>query len=222
MSEASANRPAAGAKRTRRSATEVRDLLLDAARELFVSQGYANTATRDIALKAGVSEALLFRHFGNKATLFEKAAFEPFETFISEFVAAWRARTDPHTPDAPTREYIEGLYRLLRENRKLIIALLAADTFEDLVGKDTTNEPASTIGHFLDRLEEIVRIESERFGYEGLDHPLTTRAAFALVLGMATFDPWLFPVGKRRPSEARVFTEMVDFLIHGVGHRSVS
>ena len=61
--------------------------------------------------------------------------------------------------------------------------------------------------------------ESEFFGFSGLDVPVTTRVAFSMVIGMAVFDEWMFPAGKRHPSEARVIEEMVAVLIHGVAHR---
>lgn len=36
---------------------------------LFSSKGYMDTSTKEIALKANVSEALIFKHFGNKDSL---------------------------------------------------------------------------------------------------------------------------------------------------------
>jgi len=54
----------------RRPPGEARRLLLDAARELFARKDYRSTTTREIAESAGVTEYLLFRHFGSKAGLF--------------------------------------------------------------------------------------------------------------------------------------------------------
>src|SRR5437867_11553365 len=76
----------------RRTPDEVRRLLLGSARSLFASRGYAGTSTRDIAVNAGVSEALLFRHFGNKAKLFERAVLDPLNQFIHDYVEEWKAR----------------------------------------------------------------------------------------------------------------------------------
>src|SRR5450631_4259697 len=44
--------------------------ILDAAFELISSKGYLGASTREIALKAGVAEVTLFRHFANKESLF--------------------------------------------------------------------------------------------------------------------------------------------------------
>lgn len=54
----------------RLSAPDRRKKLLTAALELFSRQGYRGTTTREIARRAGVSEALLFRHFPNKEDLY--------------------------------------------------------------------------------------------------------------------------------------------------------
>lgn len=54
----------------RLSAPDRRRKLLTAALELFSRQGYQGTTTREIARRAGVSEALLFRHFASKEDLY--------------------------------------------------------------------------------------------------------------------------------------------------------
>lgn len=54
----------------RLSAADRRKKLLTAALELFAQLGYRGTTTRAIARQAGVSEALLFRHFSTKEELY--------------------------------------------------------------------------------------------------------------------------------------------------------
>jgi AcrR family transcriptional regulator len=57
----------------RRDAAATRQALRDAATELFAERGYDRTTVRDIATRAGVNQALLFRYFGSKEALFEEA-----------------------------------------------------------------------------------------------------------------------------------------------------
>ena len=45
--------------------------ILDAALPLFARKGFAATTTKEIAQAAGVSEALIFKHFPSKASLYE-------------------------------------------------------------------------------------------------------------------------------------------------------
>lgn len=47
--------------------------ILTAAQELFAERGYERATVRDIATRAGVNQALLFRYFGNKDELFRAA-----------------------------------------------------------------------------------------------------------------------------------------------------
>ena len=50
---------------------KARQRILEAAAESFQTLGYARTTTQAIAAKAGVAEVTLFRHFGDKQTLFK-------------------------------------------------------------------------------------------------------------------------------------------------------
>ncbi|HEY0448372.1 TetR/AcrR family transcriptional regulator [Actinophytocola sp.] len=62
-----------GERARRRDATATREALRDAAVELFAERGYDRTTVRDIATRAGVNQALLFRYFGSKEALFAEA-----------------------------------------------------------------------------------------------------------------------------------------------------
>ncbi len=55
----------------RLDSTARRLAILDAALPLFACKGFAATTTKEIAQAAGVSEALIFKHFPSKASLYE-------------------------------------------------------------------------------------------------------------------------------------------------------
>jgi len=206
-----ANGSATGQRRTRRSPAEVRELLLGAARSTFAARGYARSSTRDIADAAGVSEALLFRHFGSKANLFELAILDPFHGFINAYVDGRPADlTDPPPPpEVPSRDYVATLYDLLAQNRELVMALLAARAYEiDLTAKPELSDA-------LDRLQTLVEVELAQRGLTDVDVPITIRVTFAMVVALAVFQDWLFPRDKR-PSKERIVDEMVQFMVHGL------
>lgn len=50
---------------------ETRTKIIDATREIYALKGFRGTTTREVAERAGVNEATLFRHFGNKEALIE-------------------------------------------------------------------------------------------------------------------------------------------------------
>ena len=54
----------------RLSAPFRRQHLISTALELFASQGYEGTTTREIAQRSGVTEAIIFRHFPTKEDLY--------------------------------------------------------------------------------------------------------------------------------------------------------
>lgn len=56
---------------TRLSGTERRERILRAAMAVFSESGFNGVTTRDLARWAGISEALLFRHFPNKKKLYQ-------------------------------------------------------------------------------------------------------------------------------------------------------
>ena len=56
-------------QRTHAGVEETRARILAATREIFERNGTRGTTTREVAERAGVNEATLFRHFGSKAAL---------------------------------------------------------------------------------------------------------------------------------------------------------
>jgi len=54
----------------KRDSAATRVAILAAAQELFAERGYERATVRDIAARAGVNQALLFRYFGSKDELF--------------------------------------------------------------------------------------------------------------------------------------------------------
>ncbi len=72
-------------RRKRLSAEARRRLIIDAARDVFLENGEAGARLRDIADRAGITEAYLYRYFTSKAELYHAAVFEPVERIIDEF-----------------------------------------------------------------------------------------------------------------------------------------
>jgi AcrR family transcriptional regulator len=66
--------------------TEKQEKILQAALELFAREGYHATSTNKVAKHAGVSEGLIFRHFGNKDGLLQAILDEGERRFKALFV----------------------------------------------------------------------------------------------------------------------------------------
>jgi AcrR family transcriptional regulator len=69
--------------------------LLEHAKQLFVTLGYHDTTTEKIAGAAGVSEPVLYRHFGSKKALFLEVLQEIREATLNRWHADTAGLTDP-------------------------------------------------------------------------------------------------------------------------------
>jgi AcrR family transcriptional regulator len=100
-----------------------RERLLYAAREVVEAHGYAGASVAAIALRAGVANGTLYRHFGSKAELF----VEVFRDVCGREVAAMRSAVDLAAGDHVER-VLAPLHLFARralQNRTLAWALLA-------------------------------------------------------------------------------------------------
>jgi AcrR family transcriptional regulator len=192
--------------------------LLEAARDLFSEQGFGNTSTRQIAARAGVPEAALYRHFGSKAGLFREAVFEPFGKFIAEFSAKWSESPPAHTAADVLREYIEGLFRLLRANSAAAMTLLAARAHEP-PGVAVAEGQDRIMLEIIQPLEDLTKSEAAVFGYAGLNPAMSTRASVSMVLAMALFKEWLFDEDTPATDD-EIIDELQSMILHGVAHRT--
>jgi AcrR family transcriptional regulator len=102
---------------------ERRRQLLDAALEVFVSQGYHAAAMDEIAERAGVSKPVLYQHFPGKLDLYLALLDESVDTLLDNLRGALRSNADPKQRVAATFgayfEYVGGggkAYRLVFES----------------------------------------------------------------------------------------------------------
>ena len=102
-----------------------RQAILEAAKNLFLSNGYASTSMDAVAAEAGVSKLTVYSHFNDKETLFTAAVVakceEQLPTLIYEL-----------TPDTPVRGVLlniaRGFHQLINSDEsvnlhRLIMAL---------------------------------------------------------------------------------------------------
>lgn len=89
--------------RTNRERTETTRLaLIEAARALFVTKGYGDTSTPDIAVAAGITRGALYHHFTDKRDLFRQVLLREAQAVAADIEAA--------TPDqlTPRRALLDG------------------------------------------------------------------------------------------------------------------
>jgi AcrR family transcriptional regulator len=191
-----------------------RQLLLDAARELFAERGFKGTSTRDIAERAGVSEVMIFRHFGSKANLFQESVVEPFTSFMQRYIADYRSREHGKlSPEEEGRAFYTGLFDVLRAEREALLALMAARQFDDL--PDTASaEVEAAFAEVLALVEEVVATEAQERHFTDFDLAPTARVMFSMVLAAALHGDWM-GMG-RKVSYDRVLETMTQLTVRGL------
>lgn len=85
---------------------ESRQVLLDAAKKLFIEKGYAAVSTREIAEAAGVNLGAIQYHFGSKAKLF-------IET-VHALMEGGQCAKPPFTPQSEMRDEHEAAANLAK------------------------------------------------------------------------------------------------------------
>ena len=194
---------------------QARRLLEEAALELFAEKGFDGTSTRSIADRAGVSEALIYRHFGSKTGLYERAVLDPIQTFIAGYAGRWEAMyaSEPLS-EAGVRDYVTGLYGLFRQHRLAVISLLNEYSFHRSDGK---HEWQPLFEAVISDFDDVTRKALQRRGYNRADPALTLRASISLVVGMAILDGFLFGSAEADTrDDERVVNELVSMIVRGV------
>lgn len=201
---------------TRRPRGEPRLLLLDAARDLFARQDYRSTTTRAIAQAAGVTEPLLFRHFGSKAALFREALVLPFTSFVDQFGQTWQL-LDPAatTEEELARHFVGQLYDVFVENQGLLVTLMASDSLSE---EEIVEAGIADIRQALTLLGQI-SAEGMKLRSIGSAHPdLPAHSTVAMIAGMVALRSTYF--GSRPPSRKVIVEELTQASLHGFLHRN--
>jgi AcrR family transcriptional regulator len=202
-------------RRTRRDSDELRRALLVTARALFDQNGYQATTTAEISRRAGVSERVLFNHFGSKAGLFDAAVVEPFVRLLTSYVDEWVQDTTDATPEQRLDHLIQGLFKLARQHRTALLTAVA----ERGNGGPGGTQLLDQLARALQRLETIRPSAAYRDEYRGLDMPAVASNTVGMIFGVALLDAMIFPSGTRPPSSRRLTDEMRKLLLDGMRNR---
>lgn len=195
----------------RRSTQEVLDELTVAACEEFEANGYTRTKTAAIAKKAGVSETLLFKHFGSKANLFHDTIFKAFNEHFAEFQRAHPvAEDDAAARLEVTRQYIGEVQRFFARHSRMLMLLITSHSYETDEVKSI--EDVKGLHEYLQTTATM--IESRLEESPVFDPLLTACIAFSTILSCMLFKGWLFPQGVA--DEQTLNAAVINFVLGGV------
>jgi AcrR family transcriptional regulator len=204
--------PATSQGRSRRKPGEVRELLVGVAREVFIDVGYQGASLRQIAAKAGTTQAVLYRYFPSKAQLFQESVLRPFEDFVAQLTEDWRSTS---VSARSTRDLIAGftesLYDFSTTHRGLIVALLAADAH----GKDSIGDSKTAFAQTISAVVGRALDDAVSRGWADIDVEVAAPATMAMIISTALLDDWLFPPASR-PDRARILAEIVRYEVRAI------
>ena len=163
----------------RLSKTERRKQIIEVAMDLFASKGFKGTTTRAIAESAGVSEAIIFRHFATKEKLYDAIITASLE----KRMAIWE-RAIPSTRSGIGLEELMRTYArvFLELNRKdqTFIRLMMYSALEDHKFRQRFFESNRT--PYLRSIRALIATGVESGEYEPVDPALTTTSFFWTLL----------------------------------------
>jgi AcrR family transcriptional regulator len=176
----------------RRSGREVVERLKIAATEEFGENGYSRTKTAAIAQRAGVSENLLFKHFGSKANLFNDTVFTPIEKHFAEFSESHLVGAGGiDDREEVSLQYIAEMQAFIREHADAIKLLIVSNAFES--GEVNGIDKVSGLHRYLADTSAMVRKRLD--GQPNVDPGLVACISFASIVACEIFRDWLFPEG---------------------------
>jgi TetR/AcrR family transcriptional regulator len=139
--------------RARLPAAERRAALLDTACRMFAKGGYRGTTTAEIAREAGVTEPILYRHFGSKRDLYV-ACLEQ----ASQRVRSTWERAIEHEPDpAKWLTALGNVFTRLREVKAVLMNLWVQGLAEAADDPEIRRELRRSLHEAHDFLESVIQ-----------------------------------------------------------------
>jgi AcrR family transcriptional regulator len=202
-------------ERREREKSETRDKILDAARELFVAEGYEGVSMRKVAEKIEYSPTAIYVHFADKNQLFHELCREDF-AHLQEVMQSAEMPSDPiERLRQIGRSYID--FGLRFPNHYVFMFMTPHPPHElDEEDKEIVGNP-EVDAYALLKWAVQQAIDAGRFREELQDAELISQTLWASVHGVISLniakckDPWV----EWRPLEQRAEL-MLDVTLRGL------
>jgi AcrR family transcriptional regulator len=184
-----------------------RAILLDAAKRLFVANGYHGTSMREIADEAGLALGGIYNHFGNKEDIFVGVLMErhPFLVVLPALQAAQGQTVETLLRDAAWRMLAE-----LGQNQEFLNLM-----FIELVEFEARHVSLMFETLFPPLMQFAQQIEKARGPLRDIPLPIVLRSFLGLFFSYFITD---LIMGGQMPAAMKVgaFDHFVDIYLHGI------
>lgn len=209
----------------RMAAGDRRQQILDVAVRLFSLKGFRGTTTKEIALAAGVNEAIIFRHFATKGELY--AAIIDRKACSKDGLALQRALDEAVESDDDRRVFEEIAFRMLEFHqqddeamRLLMYSALEGHELAEMIFRQH-------VAHVFHRLATFIKRRVSEGKFRKVDPMTAVRAFIGMVIYHALTNK-MFPhharellnIGNRQAAERFTDIFLASMLNHEYeGHR---
>jgi TetR/AcrR family transcriptional regulator len=193
-------------------ASDRRRQLLETALDFFSRKGFGGTTTKEIAAAAGVTEAIIFRHFPTKSDLYNAVLEYQFNSaHVTECIAAFRACMERNDDEGLVRVIIETILGAHRRDQRGHRVLL----FAALEGHETGLEYNRQLSF---PIFELLCQYVTRRQREGVLRGGNPGAIIAAIAGMATHYANMTQMFGfcTNTSDRQMADSFVDIVMHGI------
>lgn len=197
---------------SRMSVEDRRQQIVEVAARLFSQRGFRGTTTKEIALAAGVNEAIIFRHFATKSELYaaiidRKACAGEVQALECEVEQLMQGRDDRRLFEAIARHILD-----LHEKDDTFMRLLMYSSLEghELAELFFRNQVSEHFRHIAGYIEKRVA----EHAFRPVD-PMTAARAF---IGMIVYQAQLkkfYPASCLGISNAEMAARLTDLFLAG-------
>jgi TetR/AcrR family transcriptional regulator len=164
----------------RMTSEDRRQQLLNAAISLFSKNGFSGTTTKEIARAAGVTEALVFRHFPTKDALYSAILdYKANQTSVEDWFEELRKYTEVNDDEGLIRNVVKRVVEHHRKDRDFMRLMFYSSLEHHELAQEFRDRHIMPLYKFL--RDYIVKRQREG-AFQGYNPNAVVRAIFALPL----------------------------------------
>jgi TetR/AcrR family transcriptional regulator len=193
-------------------ASDRRRQLVETALDFFSRKGFGGTTTKEIAAAAGVTEAIIFRHFPTKQDLYNAVLADHHESsMVAESIAQYRNCMERNDDEGLIRAIVERVIEAFRTDLRCHRVLM----FAALEGHETALEynRQFSLPIFEQLCQYVARRQSEGAIRPG-DPGAIVGAAYCMAAQYATMTQMF---GYRaEANDSQIADSFVNIIMHGI------